>query len=212
VAAISVIPISDVQASKVLATEEGHFADIKGLDLTPAKMTRSTSAFANADGGEFFIGIDEAGSGGLRVWRGFRNPEAANAHVQVIEELFPLGDGIDLDFLSSAGRPGLVLHVTVHKTRDIKKSSDGTVYLRRGAQNLPLHTQAALRQLELNKGIVSFESETLPISLALITNSEAVIRFLLEVIPTAEPEPFLNEAGTNRRCETDRRWSSSFRG
>ncbi len=156
-------------------------------------MSRTASAFANADGGEFFVGIDETGPAKTRSWRGFRDPEAANAHVQVLEACFPLGDAIDIELLSTERLPGLVMHVSVHKTRDIKKTSDGHVYLRRAAQNLPVATAIALRQLELNKGIVSFESETLPVPIETITNSKAITEFLREVVPTAEPAPFLTK-------------------
>lgn len=190
---IRVNSISDVEAGKVLSTEEGHFADVKSLDITPAKLTRTLAAFSNAEGGEIYIGIDEDESRTSRQWRGFENPEAANGHIQAFEDLFPLGSDYSYDFLSSPLTLGLVLKVEVRKTREIKKASDGKVYVRRGAQNRPVPSGEGLSRLERNKGISSYETETINADPAFITNSETVIGFMLEVVPSAEPDEWLRK-------------------
>ena len=137
---ITIVPISDEQARRILALDESHFLDLKSLDIAPAKLTRTISALANASGGELYVGIDErtVDSEKQRFWRGFSDPEAANGHLQVFEQLFPLGQYYSYLFLSSAIGPGLVLQVSINKTRELTKASDGVVYLRRGAQNLPM--------------------------------------------------------------------------
>src|SRR5712692_10391183 len=91
--------ITDEQGALILGLEEGHFADLKGVDIKPAKLTKTIAAFANADGGELYIGIDEDINSRRRAWRGFPNQEAANAHLQVFENLFPLGTDFDSCFL-----------------------------------------------------------------------------------------------------------------
>ena len=53
----SKVEITPDQARAILATEEGHFSDLKSTDIRPAKLTESVAAFANAAGGELFIGI-----------------------------------------------------------------------------------------------------------------------------------------------------------
>lgn len=133
---ISVAPVDEAQVQKVLSLEEGHFHDVKAIDISPSKLTRSLAAFGNADGGELYVGIDEAGPRKVRRWRGFLNPEAANAHLQVFEHLFPLGQDFQYEFLVGESYPGCVLHVTVQKTRDVKSASDGKHYVR-GAQTFP---------------------------------------------------------------------------
>jgi len=183
--------ITDAQRALILGLEEGHFADLKGVDIKPAKLTRTIAAFANADGGELYLGIDENITSKQRTWRGFPNQEAANAHLQVFEDLFPLGTDFDYGFLGSNGAAGLVLQVQVRKTADIKRASDGTAYIRRGAQNLPVTTPSALKQLEYTKGLASFESELVNAKPDVITNSIPVIEFMLRVVPTAEPAAWL---------------------
>ena len=187
--------ISNEQVQKLLEIEEGHFADLKSTDVGAAKLTRAISALSNASGGELYIGVDEHEAGGVkhRSWRGFRNTEAANGHLQCFEQLFPLGTYYDYSFLASDAETGVVLKVTINKTREITKASDGIPYVRRGAQNLPVTTQEALRRLSLDKGVTFFESETLDAPLELVTNSSPILEFLVNVIPTAEPEPWLKK-------------------
>ncbi|HET8774146.1 MAG TPA: ATP-binding protein [Thermoanaerobaculia bacterium] len=60
--------ISAEQRDLILALPEGHFHDLKSRDIAPGKLTRTISAFANAAGGELYIGIDErAGPGGAKI-------------------------------------------------------------------------------------------------------------------------------------------------
>src|SRR5438067_221214 len=106
--AISTVTIDEAQVERVLAIEEGHFVDLKAVEVAPSKLTRTQAAFANADGGELFVGIDEMGPSKETRWRGFADQEAANAHVQVFEQLFPLGQDFQYEFLTSPMRHGLV--------------------------------------------------------------------------------------------------------
>jgi ATP-dependent DNA helicase RecG len=65
--------------------------------------------------------------------------------------------------------------------------------VRRGAQNLPATSPEAFRQLEFAKGVRSFEANPIDAPLPMVTNSEAIIGFMLEVVPTAEPESWLRK-------------------
>lgn len=190
---IQIKSISQNQCDTLLREQEGHFLDIKGKGLSPATLTKAISAFSNASGGELFIGIDEILLPlGIkrRKWNGFGDPEEANGHIQIFEKLFPLGSYYSYTFLKSE-LPGLVLQVNINKTREIMRSSDGTIYLRRGAQSLPITTPEAIHRLELDKGIFSFENESVDVDKIIITNSLPIIEFLLNVIPSAEPEEWL---------------------
>ena len=65
--AIASAAITTDQITRLLNLEEGHFADLKRIEVTPAKLSQSIAAFANADGGELFIGVDETVSAGAKV-------------------------------------------------------------------------------------------------------------------------------------------------
>lgn len=185
--------ISQTEHDKLLSLHEGHFSELKGIGIAPSKLTRTIAALSNAEGGEVYIGIEEDRAAQTRFWAGFEAPENANAHIQVIEQLFPLGEGYSYTFLKAASGAGYVLKVEVGKSRDVKAASDGKVYIRRGAQNLPVETAEALARLRRNKGLISFETEPVNAESALITNSTVTIRFMLEIVPTAEPEAWLRK-------------------
>jgi ATP-dependent DNA helicase RecG len=187
--------ISAEQAARIIGSAEDHFVDLKSVNVAPAKLSRSISAFSNASGGELYVGIDEQEmkQEKIRSWRGFADIEAANGHIQAFEQLFPLGTYYDYSFLAADCMPGLVLKVSINKTREITKASDGIVYLRRGAQNLPIRSDSALQRLRLDKGITSFELETIDAPKEVVTNSVPLLGFLVNVIPTAEPEPWLQK-------------------
>ena len=190
---INVVSITPEEASKVIQTQENHFADVKSILIAPASLTKSIYAFTNAEGGELYIGLDEDRRKKHRSWTGFDDPEAANGHIRAFEDLFPLGDGYSYTFLENDAMHGLVLKVEIGKSRQIKPASNGTIYLRRGAQNLPVTNAEELERLRRNKGLVSFETETIPVGLEAITNSLQVIEFMLEVVPASEPEPWLRK-------------------
>jgi len=190
---ISVTDISEGERTKILALHEGHFCDLKSTPIKPGKLTATIAALSNAEGGEVYVGIAEDKATRQNSWAGFNVPEEANGHIQAFEKLFPLGEGYGYTFLHSEGQPGLVLKVDVSKSRDIKIASDGRVYIRRGAQNLPITSDAELTRLKRNKGLVSFETEAVPVERSLVTNSTVVLEFMLEIVPTAEPEPWLRK-------------------
>lgn len=187
--------ITDIQRDKILAIVENHFNDLKSKEIAPAKLTRTLSAFSNAVGGDLFLGILENDNNGVqhRQWIGFADEEEANGHIQIFEELFPLGDQYSYTFLSHSNESGLILHISVKKNLAIVKASNSVVYKRRSAQNIPVTTEEALKRLELDKGISSFEDNTVNVPLDFVTDSFSIFEFMAEVIPTAEPEPWLRK-------------------
>ena len=56
---IRVAEITKEQANKVRLLDEGQFADLKSKDISSGKLTFHISAFANADGGDLYIGITD---------------------------------------------------------------------------------------------------------------------------------------------------------
>jgi len=114
-------------------------------------------------------------------WRGFAKPEDANSHIQVFEELFPLGQYYSYTFLKHPVLPGFVLQVEVRKSRQIAFASDGIPYLRRSAQNLPQDTPEKLARLRLDKGIASFESETTDAAIQTVSNRRAICSVVMVV-------------------------------
>lgn len=193
---IPTLPLRSLKADQyaaLLEIEESHFIDLKSIDIAPAGLTRTAAAFSNTSGGELFIGIEEieGENGKQRVWSGFVNQEAANAHIQVIEKMSPLGNHYDAEFLSSDVATGVVLHLTMYKTQEIMVASNGKTYVRRSSQNLPVEGAVAIERLKYDKGIKSFEDELTNAKLEDVANSLIILEFLISVVPTAEPDQWL---------------------
>jgi ATP-dependent DNA helicase RecG len=186
---IETIKITTEQADKIRMIDENQFTDIKQKEIKPKDLTTHLSAFANTDGGDLYIGITDK----LREWDGFENVEAANGYLQCFEEFFPLGTNFKYEFLQCDFYNGLVLHAQIDKTQGICKASNKTVYIRRGAQSLPLNTSESIRRLELSKGVVSFENEITNSSSDIIIESEITKNFIKEVVPTTTPEAWLKK-------------------
>ena len=169
----------------VMSRTEGHFFDYKSRRISPAKLCQTVCAFANADGGEVLVGIEDPSKGGS--WDGFQDEEACNGHIQVISSIFPLSDGVRIEFLMSDFLAGLVLRIEVAKSSEIRRTTDGKVYVRRGAQNLSLKSDDEVERLKFNKGIISFEDFLTPGNPVELTGSDAYIRFSNVVVPRSDP-------------------------
>ena len=192
---IGVIEITGSERDRLLALEEGHFCDLKAVEVSPKKLAHTVSAFANAAGGDLYIGIAETEFFGVttRQWRGFADQEAANGHLQSLEALFPLGAEYSYDFLRAPGSNGIVLHIAVQRTPQIARAHDKTAYIRRGAQNLPVKGEAALNRLRLDKGIESYEKQTVDADLEVVSKADTLSQFVRQVVPALTPRKFLQK-------------------
>ncbi len=179
------------EATDIMGFAEGHYLDLKRIDIRPSKLTETVSAFANTAGGELFVGVGESSDKKFRIWRGFENFEAANNHIHTIEGMSPLGNHYNASFISSPGEQGLILHIVIFKTTDILNASDGNAYVRRNAQNQRVVGDEALRRLRLDKGIVSFEDDVVNTNKEYITDSLVTTGFIIDVIPSAQPEEWM---------------------
>jgi ATP-dependent DNA helicase RecG len=184
--------IDDAQAASIMATQENYLNDIKALEIKPAKLSETVSAFANAAGGDVYIGIGEDKVANTRTWKGFDDPEQANDFFHTLFQAHPFGNHVKFEFLRNEKLTGLILHVTIKKVKEIVKSSSGDVFVRVNAGKQKIDTPEKLKRLELDKGIITFENEWVELSLPKIENSLSILNFLINVIPTGEPLIYLN--------------------
>ena len=56
---VDVIEITGAERNRLLALEEGHFAELKAIEVSTKQLGRTVSAFANATGGDLYVGIGE---------------------------------------------------------------------------------------------------------------------------------------------------------
>lgn len=154
--------ITDDEALTFCGMDEGHFFDRKSSAIDGRKTQKIAVAFANADGGEFVIGISDDKDEPIVAnrWRGAEKIEDLNG---LLQALFDISPSLDLkyEFLKCLSKYGLVLRILIEKSSDILKTADGTVYQRYGAQSLPIKDPQKITELSFAKGASSFEDQEL---------------------------------------------------
>ena len=153
-AANNVYPVYDIdgkQAQKILMLQEDYLNDIKAKEIKPAKLSETVSAFANAAGGDIYIGISENKNAGTRVWDGFADPEAANDMIHTLFKAHPFGNHIKPQFLRASDMRGLVLHISVNKVKEIVRSSSGDIFVRVNAGKQKIDTEDERNNLSSTK-------------------------------------------------------------
>ena len=177
--------------TSLLAIEENHFNDFKSKDVEGKKLSRTISAFANASGGDVYLGIREENATKTKHWEGFNTIEDANGFIQMISNLLILTNNYEVVFLKHPVLATYVLQVTIFKTQAIVYCTDGKVpYVRKGAQNLP----EKIRRLELDKGISSFENEVVAESdLSDVDDSIVWEKFKKNIVPDTNTEAWLKK-------------------
>ena len=193
--AIDIIDITGGQRDRLLTLEEDHFADLKAIEVSTKKLGVAITAFANAAGGDLYVGIGEEKTLGVkfRHWHGFKDIETSNGHIQSLETLFPLGSEYSYEFLRAPGSTGLILHIQVRRSPQIARAHNKKIYIRRGAQNLEVKGVAAIERLRLDKGIESFERQTVDAAIELVSESDVIALFVEAVVPTITPTRFLKK-------------------
>lgn len=130
--------------------------DFKSKRINPLKLQNTYVAFANADGGDLYIGIEEP-TEAQRV-NGFDEPEEAN---QIIQQLMvstkPNVEGVNVEFLKTENN-GYILHFIIPKSDKVHYNSSGDCYLRMNAQSIKT-TGDRITQLAYAKGFYKFEEQ-----------------------------------------------------
>lgn len=187
--------LEEEEIKKIFGIEENHFNDFKSKEIAGEKLSRTMSAFANASGGDIYIGIREDNTTKLKQWEGFAAIEEANGFIQLIENILGLTSNYEVNFLKHPCLKTYVLQVTIFKTQSIVYASDGkTPYVRKGAQNLPCNTPEKIRRLELDKGVTSFENELVQESeLQDVIESDIFEMFQTEIVPNVDAEKWVKK-------------------
>ena len=123
-----VYEIEKDQAINIINSEENYLSDVKAKEIKPAKLSETVSAFANAGGGDIYIGITETGTDKVRTWKGFSDVEEANDITQTLFSAHSFGNHLIYEYLSCDGFEGYILHITVKKVKEIVRSTKGEVF------------------------------------------------------------------------------------
>lgn len=189
-------------ALEISKRAEDHFFDRKASAIKGAKLQKVAVAFANADGGEVYIGVadDKDEPDPSRRWVGAHNIEEYNQHIQALMEVQPALP-MQFTFLRVDSSGPYVLRVELEKSQSVHKAADGTVYERRGAQSLPVSDPDRIAALSFAKGATSFEDYAVETAYAEdIVDSPVLADFLAGYSPSTDPlDLSLNKGLIDRR-------------
>lgn len=175
----------------LLGAEEDHFFDLKGRDIQPSKLQETFVAFANADGGDIYVGIEDAEYKGERV-RPFETKEHANAILAVLlEQTSPSVENVSVEFLSIG--VGYILHISIPKSPKVHYTASGDCYIRLNAGKHKIKGDR-VTSLAYSKGSLLYERTAVSsISVEDIIESEILENYMQRIGTGLAPEKFLRK-------------------
>lgn len=185
------ISISDFEA--IANRDEGHFFDLKSKKIDGRGIQKISVALANADGGEFVIGVKDKKEASLLHdrWDGFTEIEYMNSALQAIFDIKPAAT-VQYEFLTCEIGNGYLLRVNIEKSAEVLSTSDSRVVVRHGAQSIVVKDPVRIQELAFSKGATSFEDSVLiGVPTELITESAEITEFLTNYSPTTDPLDFV---------------------
>lgn len=184
----------DLTETEILAfaqRDESHFFDNKSSSVSGRNIQKIAAALANADGGEFVIGIKDSKEepDPENRWDGVPSIEHMNFVFQSLHETKPQVPH-QAEFLKHT-KGTLALRIYVEKSESVHRTASGHVYVRRGAQSLPLTSAEDIQSLQYAKGESSYEDTIVRGAIAEdIFETEEMCTFLESYSPTTDPVDF----------------------
>ncbi|MFD0676258.1 MULTISPECIES: AlbA family DNA-binding domain-containing protein [unclassified Paenibacillus] len=147
--------ITQDEINQLLAKKENHRLDFKSMDISPNKLQNTFVAFANADGGDLYIGIeDNAVKDRLK---GFNEPEHANDIIKhLIMETNPTVEGVEIELLKY--KKYYFVHFIIPKSEKVHYTASGDCYQRINAASTKIKGDQ-VTQLGYSKGFYKFEEQ-----------------------------------------------------
>lgn len=176
----------------LLSLNEDHFNDVKSKRINPAKLQETFVAFANSDGGDLFIGIEDKTEAGERIV-GFIEQEDANSVIStLLEETNPAVENVLVEFLETTGK-GLVLHFGIPKSPKVHYTASGDCYIRINAAKRKIKGDR-VTQLGYSKGAEPYERRALDnVDIEDIVDGDLLPSYMQRVGTHLEPEAFLRK-------------------
>lgn len=145
---------NEEEMRQILSRKEDHFCDFKSKKIKPAKVQETFVAFANSDGGEIYIGIEDD-----RVINGFGSNEEANDIITtLLEETNPAVENVNIDFLQI--NKDIILHFSIPKSPKVHYTSSGECFLRVNASSKKIKGER-ITHLAYSKGAEAYERKPL---------------------------------------------------
>lgn len=180
----------EVQA--LLNLNEDHFNDIKSKRISPSKLQQTFVAFANSDGGDLYIGIEDKKLIGERLVS-FEEQENANSLISILlEETTPSVENVIIEFLKIKDK-GLVLHLGIPKSPKVHYTAAGECFIRINAATKKIRGER-ITQLSYSKGAEPYERRALDsVDIEDIIDGNLLSEYMHRVGTHLQPEAFLRK-------------------
>ncbi|MGY0218998.1 RNA-binding domain-containing protein [Endozoicomonadaceae bacterium StTr2] len=189
---MEVIDLKKSEVNRLLELAEDHFNDVKSKRIKPAKLQETFVAFANSDGGDLYIGIEDKSEKGERVV-GFDEQEDANQIIStLLEDTSPAVENVSVEFLSVKNK-GLILHFNIPKSPKVHYTAAGDCYIRINAEKRKIKGER-VTALGYSKGAEPYERKAIDdVEIEDITDSEVLENYMERVNTSLEKEKFLRK-------------------
>jgi ATP-dependent DNA helicase RecG len=176
----------------LLNLEEDHFVDFKSAQIAPSKLQEAFVSFANSDGGDLYVGIEDKRVKKDRI-RGYSDPEAANDSIHtLLEETKPAVENVESEFINY-GKKGLVLHFSIPKSSKVHFTANGDCHIRINARKKRI-TGERVMELGYAKGAFNYEKQPVRnADLNEYVNSHYLDNYMKRVETRLAPDLFLKK-------------------
>ena len=184
--------ITNKELSILLLQEEGHFFDIKGKHIQPSKLQETFVAFANADGGEIYVGLEDKKNPGERI-NPFPLMEDCNQIIStLLEHTTPAVENVGVEFLSPE-TGGHILHISIPKSPKVHYTASGDFFVRLNAEKIKIKGER-VTSLAYSKGAAPYERVPVEsIDTDEIISSPLLIDYMNRIQTSIAPHSFLKK-------------------
>jgi ATP-dependent DNA helicase RecG len=184
--------IDQDEVNSLLALNEDHFNDVKSNRINPAKLQETFVAFANSDGGDLYIGIEDKSETGERII-GFGEQEDANGVIStLLEETTPAVENVLIEFIEVECK-GLILHFGIPKSPKVHYTAAGHCYIRVNASKRKIKGER-ITQLGYSKGAEPYERRALDdVDIEDIVEGDLLPSYMERVGTHLDPKTFLRK-------------------
>lgn len=189
---MEVISITAIELQNLLDLNEDHFNDIKSVRISPAKLQETFVAFANSDGGDLYVGIEDKSKQGERLI-GFKEQEDANGVIStLLEQTTPSVENVLVEFIDLEDN-GLILHFGIPKSPKVHYTASSDCYIRVNASKLKIKGER-VTQLGYSKGAELYERKTVDdLDIEEVLESPHLQNYMKRVNSQLDPEIFLRK-------------------
>ncbi|HCF3602011.1 TPA: putative DNA binding domain-containing protein [Pseudomonas aeruginosa] len=147
--------IDRTEIAPLLSKNETHYLDFKSKDISGKDLQRHIVGFANADGGELYVGISEEKN--KFFIDGLDSIESANQIIQTaLLEITPSVEDLMIDFLEI--EKFYVIRIVIPKSPKLHHTASGDCYIRLSAQTQKIKGDEAV-SLAYSKGFFKYEEQ-----------------------------------------------------